>query len=418
MIAFFAAFACHVPQYDNCDYNCCHPPHDASTSQVAYLRGSGGVEFDLHAIQEAPVLNFNAVFRKQYDTSTFSVYAGCGGCASARPSNWDTPLSLPLQLPAKYPQAKFEPFTSHAYYTLLPKGTARQVNTSTLVNCTSHHVSVRVVVHDNATEEIVWGAVVGCEGLECERFTALELLSFPIYVVRNHSGWNGAGWTLPLLALLVPLLMALIFWFWFEGWLVFYVPIGNDFPRMLAHEAPGTKWADLEPTICWVQSFRTLLYGLATWAITVDILETFAHFCIAAKESPAGDLSYVIFGYWFGLKWLLLLNTKASWEAAREVPEQLWRKYQWRYVCAWDDGFGPFSPFWAHGGWSIPEIGIGVVSLFVGAGFYVYPFAITLAGVLRLVHWVRKPGAPYDSNEKGHPNQCELRSRNAPSLFI
>ena len=52
MIAFFAVFWHHVPQYDGCDHNCCHPPHDATTSQVAYLKGSGGVEFDIDELKE------------------------------------------------------------------------------------------------------------------------------------------------------------------------------------------------------------------------------------------------------------------------------------------------------------------------------------------------------------------------------
>ena len=73
MIAFFAVFVSgHVPQYDGCDHNCCHPPHGPTTSQVAYLKGSGGVEYDLSDLKGEP-LDFNVVFKKDYDTSFFSL---------------------------------------------------------------------------------------------------------------------------------------------------------------------------------------------------------------------------------------------------------------------------------------------------------------------------------------------------------
>ena len=240
MIAFFAVFVSgHVPQYDGCDHNCCHPPHDPTTSQVAYLKGSGGVEYDLHELNGEP-LDFDVVFKKDYDTRFYSIYAGCGGCASEMPFNWDEPLSPPRDLPTTYPPAKFEPFTQHAYYKLLPDGPARQITHTQLANCTSHHVSVRLIVHDDAPEEIVWGVVIGCDGLECERFTALELLSFPIFVIRNHGPvWNDAAWTLPVIAVLVPILMAIVCWVWWEGWLVFYVPVGPSNPRLLAMARPA-----------------------------------------------------------------------------------------------------------------------------------------------------------------------------------
>ncbi|MBD39651.1 MAG: hypothetical protein CMB11_04605 [Euryarchaeota archaeon] len=393
MISFFAVFVGHVPQYDGCDHNCCHPPHDPTTSQVAYLKGSGGVEFDASDFKE-DYLDFNFVFKKDYDVSTFSMFAGCGGCASERPFHFDEPLSLPLAQPATYHSPKFEPFTQHAYYELLPKGEgARQLNlTAALDNCSSHHVSLRIIVHANATEEIVWGAVVGCEGLECERFTPLELISFPIYVIRNHgSAWNNAAWTLPLIAVLVPLLMALILWWWWGGWLAFYVPHGPSFPRQLARMMPNVRhWADLK-LICWTQSVRLFFYAVAVWAIVVDIFETLAHTLIAARVVPTGDMGYGIFVFWFGLKWVLLACVALPWMWAREVPEELWRNSKFECRCSWFEGLGPFSPFWAQGGWSLLDICIGVGALFVGAGFYVYPVAATLAGLLRLGQWLTVP---------------------------
>ena len=394
MIAFFAVFVSgHVPQYDGCDHNCCHPPHDPTTSQVAYLKGSGGVEYDLHELHGKP-LDFDVVFKKDYDQSWYSIYAGCGGCASSMPFNWDEPLSPPRDLPTTYPLAEFEPFTQHAYYKLLPDGPARQITPAQLANCSSHHVSVRLVVHDNAAEDIVWGAVVGCDGLECERFTALELLSFPIYVIRNHGPvWNDAAWTLPVIAVLVPILMAIVCWIWWEGWLVVYVPVGPSYPRILAKARPDVRWADLK-AVCWVRSLRLMLYALATWAIIVDLFETFVHFAIAARTAPASADGYSIFWFWYGIKWLLFFCVALPWMWAREIPESRWRDYGWKLVCAWDDGLGLFSPFWAHGFWSLAEIPLGLASLFIGAGFYVYPVCITLAGLVRLVNWARGRDRP------------------------
>ena len=398
MIAFFAVLVSgHVPQYDGCDYNCCHPPHEPTTSQVAYLKGSGGVEFDLADIKE-DYLDFNLVFKKPYDVSTYSMHAGCGGCASEAPLNWDEPLTLPLAQPATYQSAKLEAFTQHAYYELLPDTPeARQLNLTTVrSNCASHHVSVRIIVHANATEEIVWGAVVGCAGLACEIFEPLELLSFPIYVIRNHGpAWTMVGWSLPLIAALVPLLMALILWRWWGGWLAFCVPHGPSFPRELASmKEKKLRWADL-PQITWTRSPRLVLYAIATWAIVVDIFETLVHMLIAARVVPAGDEGYSYFAFWFGFKWVLLACVALPWAWAREIPESKWRNFRWGFTCDWFDGFGPLSPFWAQGAWSLLDIAIAVFAFApFGAGFYVYPSAALIAGLLRLWQWLTIPVLP------------------------
>lgn len=406
MIAFFAVFVSgHVPQYDGCDHNCCHPPHNPTTSQVAYLKGSGGVEFDLADIDE-DYLDFNLVFKKPYDVSTYSMHAGCGGCASEMPLHWDEPLTLPLAQPKTYHSAKLEAFTQHAYYELLPDTLeARQLNlTAVRSDCSSHHVSVRIIVHANATEEIVWGAVVGCAGLACEIFTELEYLSFPIYVIRNHGpAWTMVGWSLPLIAGYTMKLLALILWWWCGGWLAVCVPHGPSFPRELASmKEKGLHWADL-PQITWTRSPRLVLYAIATWAIVVDILETLVHMLIAARVVPAGDEGYFYFAFWFGFKWVLLACVALPWAWAREIPESKWRNMrccEWKF--GWFEGFGPISPFWAHGAWSLLDIAIGVGAFFIGAGFYVYPSAVLLAGLLRLWEWLiapKRPPAPYAQNE-------------------
>lgn len=429
MIAFFAVFVHHVPKYDGCDHGCCHFPHGPTTSQVAYLRGSGGIEYDLHELHGEEYLDFNVVFKKEYDPTTFSVYVGCGGCASVKPFHWDEPLTLPIDLPKTYQNAKFEPFTQHAYYELLPKGAARQFDLKQLANCTSHHASVRLVAHDNVTEDIVWGAVVGCEGWECERFTLLETMSFPIFVIRNHGrAWNDAAWTLPFFALFVAVLMVLILWWWWEGVLVWYVPVSPSFPRQLAQMRPGTKWSELK-AVCWVEAPRLLFYTVATWAIVVDIFETFAHFLIAARVVPTGDTGYAIFTFWFGIKWVLLLCVAIPWAAAREVPESKWREGGWKCKCSWYEGLGPSSPFWAQGFWSVPDILIAIVSLlWLGAGFFFFPVAALVAGLIRLIQWFRKPPEkppPCKStiyvNVEPEDTACAYPARNnnvTPQLFL
>ena len=429
MIAFFAVFVHHVPKYDGCDHGCCHLPHGPTTSQVAYLRGSGGVEYDLHELHGEEYLDFNVVFKKPYESSLFSIYVGCGGCASEKPFHWDPPLTLPLDLPKTYLPARFEPFTQHSYYELLPKGEARRFDLKRLANCTSHHASVRLIAHDNVTEDIVWGAVVGCEGLECEKFTFMERISFPIYTIRNHGRvWNDAAWTLPFFMVLVAVLMALLLWWWWEGALVFYRPVGPSFPRQLQEMRPGSRWSELK-AVCWVQEPRTLFYAVATWAVVVDIFETTAHALIAARDVPAGDDGYTWFIGVYGVRWLLLVFVAVPWASTREVPESLWRSFKFKKACGSRyDGFGRSSPYWAQGFWSLADIAIGVLALLLlGVGFYFLPVAAIVAGLLRLAQWVNKsPEKPLpckstiyvnleeEDTDCGYPSRGNL----APGLFL
>ena len=66
----------HVPQY-GCEHGCCHAEHHHGTSQVAYLKNSGGIEFDLDALTvegEGEIVDFDFVFKKEYDPSTGDFY--------------------------------------------------------------------------------------------------------------------------------------------------------------------------------------------------------------------------------------------------------------------------------------------------------------------------------------------------------
>ena len=391
MWALAIAAASHVPQYD-CAHGCCHAVHHHGVSQVAYLKNAGGIEFDIDDLVidgDGEIVDFDFVFKKAYDKSVYDVHVGCGGCASSRPDHYDPVLTLPLAQPENYQDPKLESFTQTAYHPLFPEGEVRQFNTTALHNCSSRHFSLRLVKYDNATEDIVWGAVLGCPEFRCERFTALELISFPIYVIRNHgSTWNGAAWTLPLYVVLLGLILALSLWWCWGGWLAFYVPHGPSFPRQIATMQDGSAahWANLK-CIVWKQSARCGLYCFATWAILVDLFESLHHYYFYAGREAASDaMGHRIFAVLVAMKLFFFFAAVLPWMWAREVPESKWRTF--RLYCRnddWYDGFGFLSPFWAHPGWSVFDIAIGLLAFMgYGSGFYVYPFCITLAGVLRL----------------------------------
>ena len=383
---FFCALLVHVPKYDDgCDHNCCAFEHGPTTSQVAYLRGSGGIEYEIDVLGD--YVDYNFVFRSAYDTSTFSMYAGCGHCHSTRPFNYDEPRSLPLASEA-YANAKLEAFSPHSYYELLEKRTdengdahSPRFNTSALSDCEGGHFSIRLVVFDNATEEVVYGVVVGCDGGECERFTFLEMLSLPIYALRNHAFWNEAIWTLPLIALSVPLLMFFVLWWWHGGWLSVNVPTSISFPRQLARMQPNVEWKDLK-YVQWNFSWRCVFYAIATYAIVVDLLETFAHFLIAARDVPAGSSGYFMFSILYALKISFLLAAILPWFWAREIPQSKWRDA--RCDCG---SLENVTQLLAHGAWSLFDLAVAIAALLLGAGFFVFPAAAVAAACLRFSEW-------------------------------
>jgi hypothetical protein len=178
------ALVAHVPKYGR--EPCSHPPHDHTTSQVKYMRGSGGLELDVADVKTGESVDVDAVFKKAYDTTTYSLHVGCGGCADG-----DALHEPPFRV--RYQEAVMEPFTQTAYTSAMPED-ERLIRAEQVQNCSSPHLTVRVVDHRNRSggEELVWGAVVGLG----EQFTLEELLSFPIFILRNHGRtWNGMSWT-------------------------------------------------------------------------------------------------------------------------------------------------------------------------------------------------------------------------------
>ena len=365
----------HVPTYPgDCENNCCEPPHKHTISQVVYLKNDGGLELHVDALKtdgDGEVIDFDVVFKKEYDLSTFEVYVGCGGCASG-PDEVDPILTAPIAKPAAYQKGKLEPFTQTGYFPLLPKGAEREFDTLALASCGDEHWSIRLVAYPNATETIVWGAVVGCEGMRCEAFTFGELLSFPLYIFRNHGPtWNDYQYTI---------ILAIVFAF-----LIIVVVSGLLWGGMRVLKKPSADGNE------WVRSPRCFLYALGTWALLADVIETLAHYSIATASVGWDDRRGhgIFYGVLIGGRLIPLLLVLLIWGYLRAIPENRWREYKNECACGWYRGFGFYSPLWAHGGWSLLEIaGLGLAGFFwLGAGFWVWPTAMTLAGLYRFYVW-------------------------------
>jgi hypothetical protein len=190
----------HVPLSSSQD-NCFHLAHDHAISQVAHLRGSGGLELDKASLDWAggEILKVDAMFKHRYDTSTYALYIGCGGC-----SPFDPLLVSPAARRATkpYDDALIEPFTQTPMRSGLPAKPLREFDTGRLASCSSKHMTIRVVDYHNRTDanhgDLLWAAVIASPK---ESFTMAEWISFPVYVLENHAFWNEAGWTVYVLML-------------------------------------------------------------------------------------------------------------------------------------------------------------------------------------------------------------------------
>lgn len=121
--ALVAATLAHVPTYGSGADNCFTPPRVHTTSQVIYLKGSGGLElhiksptdpFDIPGNEEIDV---DAVFKKEYDQSTYQLYIGCGGCVASV-----DPIVIPPVLLDGYEPGEVEPFTQvRAVHSMSPQ---------------------------------------------------------------------------------------------------------------------------------------------------------------------------------------------------------------------------------------------------------------------------------------------------------
>ncbi len=415
-----ALLLAHVPSYSgDCEFNCCHPPHPTrlDVSQATYLRGSGGIEIDLVDIQdyitEGKNIEFSLAYKEEYDPWSYDIFLACGGCNSHHVSDGHhgfDPLNCSYVMPKQttYQPGHLEPFTQTGYFPLLPKGESRLFNASRLKNCDSDHFSIRLYTYDNATADLTYSIALGCEdGPQCEQFTFMELFLFPVYVARNHGVyWNRAGYTLVLVALIVAILYLGSLWFFFNrSWIVLYEPISLLQPQRI-HEklrenkgGPQPHFGQL-PCVAWKPSVRCFLYALVVYALVVDVFESVVHLTIALTALGQGSQPFEMRGIYIYLgivlgfgKLLPLLLVALVWRFHRATPEFVWRTTFFKCTCNKWSGFGWHSPMWAHGAWSIVEIwGLGVTGLvWLGAGYYVFPFAMLIAGTYRFCIWIVIP---------------------------
>ncbi len=325
----------HVPTYGACRENCCTPPRTHTTSQVIYLRGAGGLELHLKDssidIDNGELIDVDAVFRDAYDQSTFDLYIGCGGCVAS-----EDPIVIEPVVLNGYEPVDIEPFTQTRYRSVFPKS-KRKYNATQLSSCPQEHFTIRLVDYKNRSDgsELVWAPVIGLG----ERFTFLELLEFPIYILRNHGYvWNELGYTYWLwLFIGTPVLLMLLLIPWYRG-----------------KENRPQKRSRMQRT-------REMLYMTALLGFMSAALEELTHLVYVQYGHPIG------WGFWVGLFVVIgfaqgigILFTIVAWVS------------MYRKSCA-------SSPRWAP-----LEVVAGFSLFFLfGSGFFIGPTCIMMAGAIR-----------------------------------
>lgn len=170
-LVFASLVHCHVPSF-GC--SCCNISHSPDVSQTFYFKTtqSDAIVVPMDKIQDS--LHLSAVFQQKYAPDLLKLRIGCGKCEQ---------FDLLEEVPLVYKAAELETFTQSAYYS----GFERTYNSSELsqLGCSSALVVQLGTLQTNSTYR--WSAVVG----KTKIFTALELVSFPIYIARIHgSYWN------------------------------------------------------------------------------------------------------------------------------------------------------------------------------------------------------------------------------------
>lgn len=339
-----ASARAHVPTYGAGADNCFVPPHEHTTSQVVYLKGSGGLEIHCSAddcpfdVAGGEIIDVDAVFKYEYDQSTYDLFIGCGGCVWTLDAIVEEPRAL-----SGYQPGEVEPFTQTWYRSVFAEE-ERVYNTSLLAGCAEDHFTIRVIDYHNRTEAghetLVWGAVVG----KGETFTFLELISFPLYVLRNHgSSWNGLGWTWWLiLSCIVPVF-----------WLV----------RFLVRRWFGWKWCSVFDPQMTLEP-RAWLCEFAILAFATVMIEEVVHLIYAQTHAE--------WGYQFAVGFLGVAV------GANGFPILI-QFLIYRGLYHRDDKWVTASTRW----WPL-ELASGLSWLFLfGAGFYVGPALVVLDSLVR-----------------------------------
>ena len=103
----------HVPGY-GCKDGCCSLKHPPQVSQANYHRllpgETVGSEFHVRSdtspvdVKSREIIYWDAVFKEEYDPTTFEIRRGCGGCMHGDDEPSDT-------IPVSYKKGVIEPFT-------------------------------------------------------------------------------------------------------------------------------------------------------------------------------------------------------------------------------------------------------------------------------------------------------------------
>lgn len=350
----FTRIRAHVPTYGTGTDNCFTPTHAHTVSQVVYLKGTGGLQIHIEShskpfdISRGEMLDINAVFKHEYDQTTYDLFVGCGTCASGADPLTKWPAMTPNQVALSgYGPGEVEPFTQTAHRSVFPPE-QRQYNSSLLGDCShagpDQYFSIQVRDHNNRTGEghatLVWGAVIGIR----EAFTAEELISFPLYVLRNHGDtWNGLGWTWWVV------LPGTLLGIWTGRYLVSLWSgrkFLNPFDRQMIYEPRA-----------WLCEFAIVSFLAVMLEMTVHLIYAQAH---AAHDGA----------FWLGLLVVAGLSNG--------VPA-LTQSLIFRGLYHRDEGGALASSRW----WPL-ELVLGVSWLFLfGAGFYIGPALVVLDALLR-----------------------------------
>lgn len=377
MIALLSLTLVHVPTYDSgCDQNCCKPPRHHTTSQVIYLKGSGGLEIHLKNdstpidYRNGEMVDFDVVFRDPIDPTTYALYIGCLGCV---PSD---PIAVGRTFVTGYQPATLEPFTQSVYRSAFPES-ERKFNSSLLDPsvCDQEHFAVRLVDFKNRSDgkPIIWGAVVGLG----EKFEFDELLSFPIYVLNNHGdSWNEMSYTYWFsLFLISPLFLA--------TWRATIrsmggVPLDSN-PISITMPRGGMPKITMRMT-----DPREPLYDLAILAFTAAAIEQLYHAVYWQFYAEFGwqfftAISVALFSNGLGIAfvsfvWESMLFKRDANRIARE--EELYGKRDREIRCKKCSGSAAWAPLEIATGFSF--------MLLFGAGFYLGPICIMISGFIRL----------------------------------
>lgn len=440
MIAALAlALLAHVPTYgdDSCADNCCVPGSlDLNLSQVLYRVGTGGLEIPLDSAEkethpdrakaissEVPYpIYYDIVIKDPIDNfSLIEVYAGCGGCMKHDNLSASANRTGSIQLQP----ASLEPFTQTLYWSIFPPDSILDPNFRSFSsfellpeNCPYDHVTVRLIDH-NASRSLVWGAVLG----KAEIFTIPQLISFPSYVIKNHGPtWNDASYTLFLSAVFAVLIIL--------AWKLQCCGARRwcceARKRVATYDVCAcsnvgwpvwwyAKWYSEDRHVPW----REALYAIAQFSFVWFSVEQFWHLLIATagtNVSIAPGVLLIVFSQLLPL-WLTIILWRTVEYRARLARE--FESKDCSLSCGACGGCGGLSRLFCRGcvkgatrpdakpsgiymsvvwmaltspSWALLEIITGLLLFtWFGAGLWIGPTCITLAGLLRASDIRRTP---------------------------